>query len=72
MGSIVGELIAQNNLSIKFKIHGKEISYNNILDISDGLNCLKEFKDPTCVIIKHNNACGVASSSTIKKSFIKV
>ena len=32
--------------------------------------CLGEFKEPTCIIIKHNNPCGVASSTDIKKSFI--
>ena len=34
-------------------------------------NCLNEFKDPTCVIIKHNNPCGVASTKNIEQSFIK-
>ena len=53
------------------KLQGKEIGYNNILDIDSGLDFLNEFKEPTTVIIKHNNACGVASSSTIKKSFIR-
>ncbi len=56
---------------INSQISGKKIGYNNILDISDGLNCLKEFKDPTCVIIKHNNPCGVASTNNVEKSFIK-
>ena len=54
-----------------YKIQGKDISYNNILDIDSGLDFLNEFTEPTTVIIKHNNACGIASSSTIKKSFIK-
>ncbi len=53
------------------QISGKKISYNNILDISEGLNCLNEFSEPTCVIIKHNNPCGVASSNNIKNSYIK-
>jgi len=53
------------------QIQGNKIGYNNILDISEGLSCLREFKDPTCVIIKHNNPCGVASDSSVKKSFIK-
>ena len=56
---------------VDFKIQGKEISYNNILDIDSGLDFLNEFREPTTVIIKHNNACGVASSTTIKKSFSK-
>src|SRR5664279_5900194 len=43
------------------KLHGKEISYNNFLDIDAALNLIDEFKAPTCAIIKHNNACGVAT-----------
>ncbi len=61
----------QNKNIFDNKIQGKEISYNNILDIDSGLDFLNEFLEPTTVIIKHNNACGIASSSTIKKSFIK-
>ena len=53
------------------QVSGKRIGYNNILDISEGLSCLSEFKEPTCVIIKHNNPCGVASASNIKKAYIK-
>jgi phosphoribosylaminoimidazolecarboxamide formyltransferase/IMP cyclohydrolase len=43
------------------KLHGKEISYNNLLDLDAALNLIDEFTAPTYVIIKHNNACGVAS-----------
>ncbi len=43
------------------KLHGKEISYNNLLDLDAALNLIDEFKETTYVIIKHNNACGVAS-----------
>ena len=43
------------------KLHGKEISYNNLLDLDAALNLIDEFTEPTYVIIKHNNACGVAS-----------
>lgn len=43
------------------KLHGKEISYNNLLDLDAALTLIDEFRKPTCVIIKHNNACGVAS-----------
>ena len=56
---------------VDHQIHGKAISYNNILDIDSGLDFLSEFKEPTTVIIKHNNACGIASSKTIKSAFIK-
>lgn len=45
------------------KLHGKEISYNNLLDIDSALNLIDEFDRSTFVIIKHNNACGVATRS---------
>ena len=51
------------------KIQGDEISYNNILDLNAGLDCVKEFSEPTSVIIKHNNPCGVASSKNINLAF---
>jgi phosphoribosylaminoimidazolecarboxamide formyltransferase/IMP cyclohydrolase len=43
------------------KLHGKELSYNNLLDLDAALNLIDEFTSTTYVIIKHNNACGVAS-----------
>lgn len=43
------------------KLHGKELSYNNLLDLDSALNLIDEFSETTFVIIKHNNACGVAS-----------
>jgi len=46
------------------KLHGKELSYNNLLDLEAALSLIDEFFVPTYVIIKHNNACGVASRTT--------
>ncbi len=43
------------------KIHGKEISYNNLLDIDAAVNLIEEFDETTFAILKHNNACGCAS-----------
>ena len=51
------------------KIQGKNLGYNNILDLDAGLECIKEFNEPTCVIIKHNNPCGVSSTSNINLAF---
>ncbi len=43
------------------KIHqGKKLSYNNIMDADGALNCLREFTEPACVVVKHANPCGVA------------
>ncbi len=53
------------------QLSGKALGYNNILDISEGLNCLNEFSEPTCVIIKHNNPCGVASAKNIQNAYFK-
>ncbi|KAL3692847.1 hypothetical protein R1sor_006498 [Riccia sorocarpa] len=44
--------------------HGKEMSYNNYLDADAAWNCVCEFSTPTCVIVKHTNPCGVASSES--------
>jgi phosphoribosylaminoimidazolecarboxamide formyltransferase/IMP cyclohydrolase len=52
------------------KLHGKEISYNNLLDIESALNLIDEFYETTVVIIKHNNACGVASRKNITDAWI--
>lgn len=43
------------------KLHGKEISYNNLLDIEAAINLIDEFNETTFAILKHNNACGIAS-----------
>lgn len=47
------------------QIHGKEISYNNLLDIDAAVSLIAEFTEPTFAILKHNNACGLASRDTI-------
>ena len=62
-----------NNKSnlIGSQLSGKSLGYNNILDVSEGLICLKEFDEPTCVIVKHNNPCGVASAPNIKNAYLK-
>ncbi|HFS66703.1 MAG TPA: bifunctional phosphoribosylaminoimidazolecarboxamide formyltransferase/IMP cyclohydrolase [Flavobacteriia bacterium] len=54
------------------KIHGKELSYNNLLDVDAAVNLMQEFKGdlPTFAILKHNNACGIAQRKTIKKAYL--
>lgn len=49
--------------------HGKELSYNNLLDIDAALNLISDFSEPTVAIIKHNNPCGVASRKTILEAW---
>ncbi|MCK9186471.1 bifunctional phosphoribosylaminoimidazolecarboxamide formyltransferase/IMP cyclohydrolase [Candidatus Gracilibacteria bacterium] len=52
-------------------LHGKELSFNNIVDANSALELVKEFKEPTVVFVKHNNPCGVACSNTIEDAFIQ-
>lgn len=53
------------------KLNGKELSYNNLLDVDAAVALMSEFKndDPTFAILKHNNACGIASRPTIKEAY---
>ncbi len=54
------------------KLHGKELSYNNLLDVDAAVNLMNEFygEEPTFAILKHNNACGVAQRATLRKAYI--
>lgn len=53
------------------KLNGKELSYNNLLDVDAAVNLINEFKNeaPTFAILKHNNACGFAQSNTIHQAY---
>ncbi|PQJ69359.1 bifunctional phosphoribosylaminoimidazolecarboxamide formyltransferase/IMP cyclohydrolase [Polaribacter butkevichii] len=54
------------------KLHGKELSYNNLLDVDAAVNLIGEFKGeaPTFAILKHNNACGFAQRETLKQAYV--
>jgi len=65
-----GYLISDKKNSIfNYQISGKQISYNNLIDIDSGLKCLKEFHEPTSIILKHTNPCGIASAKNIEVAF---
>ncbi|MDR1343601.1 MAG: bifunctional phosphoribosylaminoimidazolecarboxamide formyltransferase/IMP cyclohydrolase [Prevotellaceae bacterium] len=51
------------------QLHGKEISYNNLLDVDAAVRLIREFDAPTFAIIKHNNACGAASRPTLLQAW---
>jgi phosphoribosylaminoimidazolecarboxamide formyltransferase/IMP cyclohydrolase len=51
------------------QIHGKPLSYNNLLDIDATVNLIREFEDTTVAIIKHNNACGLATRDTLAQAW---
>lgn len=52
------------------KLHGKELSYNNLVDVDACITLLDEFKETSFVIIKHTNACGVASAETVHQAYL--
>ena len=54
------------------KLHGKELSYNNLLDVDAAVNLIAEFKGeaPTFAILKHNNACGFSQRETIQQAYV--
>ena len=54
------------------KLHGKELSYNNLLDVDAAVNLIAEFKEnePTFAILKHNNACGLATRNNMKEAYL--
>ena len=59
------------NLGAMFeKLHGKELSYNNLLDLDAGLNLIREFDEPAFAILKHNNPCGLACRPTVKEAYL--
>ncbi len=65
-----GYLISDKKNSVfSYQISGKQISYNNLIDLDSGLKCLKEFLEPTSIILKHTNPCGVASAKNIEIAF---
>ena len=52
------------------QIHGKEISYNNILDMGAAWDLVSEFSEPCCVILKHTNPCGCACARDLKTAYL--
>lgn len=64
------QAVFNGNLDEVFeKLHGKDLSYNNLLDLEAGLNLIREFDEPTFAILKHNNPCGLASRGTIAEAY---
>lgn len=64
------QAIYRGNLDEIFtQLHGKELSYNNLVDVDAALQLISEFKQITFAIIKHNNVCGIASRDTVHESW---
>jgi len=62
---------ARGSLALARQLQGKALSYNNIADTDAALECVKQFSQPACVIVKHANPCGVAVSDNILNAYEK-
>jgi len=63
--------VFHGNLDDMFdKLNGKELSYNNLVDVDAAVAIIDEFEEPTFAILKHTNACGVASRPTVKQAWV--
>lgn len=64
-------ILFESSIATSRQLHGKELSFNNILDIDNAFELVKEFKEPCAAIIKHTNPAGCAIASTIGEAFKK-
>lgn len=63
--------LTEASVSTATQLQGKELSYNNIADTDAALECVKEFSQPACVIVKHANPCGVAVADSIYDAYLR-
>jgi phosphoribosylaminoimidazolecarboxamide formyltransferase/IMP cyclohydrolase len=63
--------VDQACISNAIQMQGKELSFNNILDLNDALELVKDFERPTAAVVKHTNPCGVASDDGIYAAYMK-
>ena len=68
-GFYVEKFVDRPCIATATQLHGKELSYNNILDLDSALNLAREFAGPACVVVKHNNPCGAATAAKLADAF---
>ncbi|HYO24547.1 MAG TPA: bifunctional phosphoribosylaminoimidazolecarboxamide formyltransferase/IMP cyclohydrolase [Lacipirellulaceae bacterium] len=61
----------ENSLVNARKLHGKELSYNNLLDLDAALSCVRSLPQPAMAVLKHNNPCGAATAPTLAEAVVK-
>ncbi len=61
--------LGETSLASAQQLHGKELSYNNIIDLDSALEIVRAIEEPCCAIIKHNNPCGVARAEKLSDAF---
>ncbi len=64
------ESIDEPSVSTAVQLHGKELSFNNIIDLNAALEIVKEFDEPAATIIKHTNPCGTATAKNLKQAYL--
>ena len=64
------ESVTEPSVSNAVQLHGKELSFNNIIDLNAALEIVKEFDEPAATIIKHTNPCGTATAKTLKQAYV--
>ncbi len=62
---------ATHGLAAAKQLQGKELSYNNLVDLEAAWNLIREFQQPACCIIKHTNPCGTAVGETLREAYLK-
>lgn len=62
-------VVSEASVSTARQLQGKELSYNNIADTDAALECVKQFAEPACVIVKHANPCGVALGASLLAAY---
>ena len=65
----IEENVTEASVATANQLQGKALSYNNIADTDAALECVKEFSEPACVIVKHANPCGVAVGGSILDAY---
>ncbi|MCA6222718.1 bifunctional phosphoribosylaminoimidazolecarboxamide formyltransferase/IMP cyclohydrolase [Photorhabdus antumapuensis] len=65
----IEENLSESSIATATQLQGKALSYNNIADTDAALECVKEFAEPACVIVKHANPCGVAIGKDIHEAY---
>lgn len=67
----VEDVVKEASVATATQLQGKALSYNNIADTDAALECVKEFSEPACVIVKHANPCGVAVSDSLLNAYLR-
>ncbi len=62
---------SDSNITNSKVLHGRQLSFNNLVDGNSAIGLVKEFDEPTAVFIKHNNPCGVASAEKLEDAFLE-